>query len=53
MEEELGEPVDYKNWSVNTILDVSKVSKVTVNTETNPFASYIPLEGTKSPQNKE
>ena len=47
MEEELGEPVDYKNWPANNILDVSKV-KVTDTTETNPFASYIPLEGTKS-----
>ena len=39
----MGEPVDYKNWQANNILDVSKV-KVTDTTETNPFASYIRRE---------
>ena len=45
--EVLEAPVDNKDRPVNTTLNVSKV-KVTVNTETNPIASYIPLEGTTS-----
>ena len=47
MAEVLEAPVDNKDRPVNTTLNVSKV-KVTVNTETNPIASYIPSEGTTS-----
>ena len=48
MEEESEAAVDYKDWSVNTILDVSTSEGKGILLKQCLFDSYIPWEGTRS-----